>query len=382
MKLRTLAVAVAASLALPAAAEIAISVQDSKAWLDNGVAKTNPRPESKDNAIVLDMTSMPPKVTAKLELPVTVVGPPTAVAISRDETLALVTSAQKPDPADPSKTINDDRMSVIDLTTSPPKVIATVQAGAGASGVSITRDGKLALVANRNEGTVSVFTINGKTVTPSGKIKLGNETSGPSSVAITPDGTRALVTRDGDHFLSLLKIENGQVTDMNRHFGAGFRPYGADMSSDGKHAVVANVGRNAGDTETVSLFDMTLNPPRVVDTIAVPPTPEGITLSPDGKYAAVVTHNGSGKPKGTPFYNPMGKVVLLKIEGGKLRIVSEAPIGAWAQGSAFSKDGRHLLVQNNVDREIAIFRIDNERVIDTTLRVKTEGHPVSMRTSW
>lgn len=382
MKLRTLAVAVAASLALPAAAEIAISVQDSKAWLDNGVAKTNPRPESKDNAIVLDMTSMPPKVTAKLELPVTVVGPPTAVAISRDETLALVTSAQKPDPADPSKTINDDRMSVIDLTTSPPKVIATVQAGAGASGVSITRDGKLALVANRNEGTVSVFTINGKTVTPSGKIKLGNETSGPSSVAITPDGTRALVTRDGDHFLSLLKIENGQVTDMNRHFGAGFRPYGADMSSDGKHAVVANVGRNAGDTETVSLVDMTLNPPRVVDTIAVPPTPEGITLSPDGKYAAVVTHNGSGKPKGTPFYNPMGKVVLLKIEGGKLRIVSEAPIGAWAQGSAFSKDGRHLLVQNNVDREIAIFRIDNERVIDTTLRVKTEGHPVSMRTSW
>lgn len=382
MKLRTLAVAVAATLALPAAADIAISIQDSKAWLDNGVAKTNPKPEAKDHAIVLDMASMPPKVKGRVDLPVTVVGPPTAVAITRDETLALVTSAQKPDPADPSKTVADNRMSVVDLTANPPKVVATVEAGAGASGVSITRDGKLALVANRNEGTVSVFTIAGKVVTPAGKIKLGPENSGPSSVAITPDGTRALVTRDGDHFLSLLKIEGGKVEDMNRHFGAGFRPYGADMSSDGKHAVVANVGRNTGDTETVSLVDMTLNPPRVVDTIAVPPTPEGLTLSPDGKYAAVVTHNGSAKAKNSPFYNPNGKVVLVKVDGGKLRIVSEAPIGVWAQGSAFTRDGKHLLIQNNVEKEIAVYRVDGEKVSDTGQRVKTEGHPVSMRTSW
>ncbi|MGY3356618.1 DNA-binding beta-propeller fold protein YncE [Bradyrhizobium sp. GM0.4] len=45
-----------------------------------------------------------------------------------------------------------------------------MQAGAGAAGVSINRAGTLALVANRSEGTVSVFTISGGTLAPVGKI--------------------------------------------------------------------------------------------------------------------------------------------------------------------------------------------------------------------
>ena len=51
-----------------------------------------------------------------------------------------------------------------------PKVVATLQAGMGASGVSINKAGTLALVANRDEGTVSIFAINGSTVTPAGKV--------------------------------------------------------------------------------------------------------------------------------------------------------------------------------------------------------------------
>jgi len=43
---------------------------------------------------------------------------------------------------------------VIDLKSSPPRILATLQAGAGAAGVSINRAATLALVANRNEGTV------------------------------------------------------------------------------------------------------------------------------------------------------------------------------------------------------------------------------------
>ena len=378
---RIAAFASLALLATPAAADLAISVQDSKALLDNGVAKTNPKPDTKDHVVIFDMASNPPKVVAKIEVPTTVVGPPVSAAISRDESLALVTSAQKPDAADPSKTVPDNRVSVIDLKASPPKVIATVEAGAGASGVSITRDGKLALVANRNEGTVSVFTIDGKTVTPAGKIKLGDEKSGPSHVVITPDGKRALVTRDGDHTLSLLKIDGSKVEAANRDFGAGYRPYGADMASDGSIAVVANVGRNTGDAETVSLVDMRMDPPRVVDTVAVPPTPEGITLSPDGKVVAVVTHNGSAKAKNSPFYNANGKVVLLRIEGGRLTRFAEAPIGTWAQGSGFSKDGKTLVVQNLVERELALFRIDGNKVTEAG-KVKVDGGPVAFRTSY
>ena len=64
---------------------------------------------------------------------------------------------------------------MIDLKSSPPKVLATLQAGRGASGVSINRAGTLALVANRQEGTVSVFSISVNSVTAAGKLDLGNE---------------------------------------------------------------------------------------------------------------------------------------------------------------------------------------------------------------
>lgn len=368
-------------IALPAAADIAISVNDGKAYLDNGVARTSATPAI-DHIVILDMSVSPPRITGRVDVPTTVVGPPVAVAISRDESLALVTCAQKPDAADKTKTVPDNRVSVIDLKANPPRVVATVEAGAGASGVSINRDGTLALVANRNEGTVSVFTISGTTVTPVGKISLGDAKSGPSHVAITPDGKRALVTRDGDHTLSILAIDGKNVTDAKRDFGVGYRPYGVDIASDGSIAVVANAGRNTGDSETASLVDLRTDPPRVVDTVSVGPTPEGITLSPDGKVAAVITHNGSAKAKNSPFYNANGKLVLLRVDGGRLTKFAEAPIGTWAQGSAFSRDGKTLLVQNLVEREIAIFRLEGDKVTDTGQRIKMEAGPVSMRTSW
>jgi YVTN family beta-propeller protein len=72
------------------------------------------------------------------------------------------------------------------------------------AGVSFSPDGKLVLVTNRGDGTVSILAVAGKTLTPAGKISLGDAKSGPSHVAFTPDGKKALVTRDGDHRISVL----------------------------------------------------------------------------------------------------------------------------------------------------------------------------------
>ena len=379
--IRSTVLAVLAAFAFPAAADLAISAQDNKVWNDGGVVKMLPNP-APDNIAIIDLAASPPRIVAEVKLPTSVVGPPLSVAITRDESLAFVTAAQKLDPSDATRSIPDNKLSVVDLKARPPAVIATLEAGAGASGVSVNREGTLLLVANRNEGTVSVFTVNGKTVAAAGKVKLGDEKSGPSHVVFTPDGKRALVSRDGDSVISMLAIDGSTVTDAKRDFGNGYRPYGIDISADGSVAVVANVGRNAGDVETVSLIDMRARPPRVVDVIAVPPTPEGIILSPDGRMAAVITHNGSAKPKGSPFYTASGKVVLLRIEGGKLARGGEAPIGTWAQGVAFTRDGKSLLVQNMVEKEIQVLRIDGDRLADTGQRIKTNGGPVALRVAW
>ena len=370
--------AAAGAFAANAAAQIAVSANDNKVRLDNGntVVVANPPP---DTATLIDLGASPPKVLAELNVPASVVGPPFSVAIAPDKSIALVTAAMKVDPNDATKTIPDNKLSVIDLTLSPPAVIATLEAGAGAAGVSVNRAGTLALVANRNEGTVSVFTISGKTVTAAGKVKLGDEKSGPCHAVFTPDGKAALVTRDGDNTLTMLAIDGSKV-EAKRDFFAGLRPYGADIAADGAHAVVANIGRGVGDADTVSVIDLKANPVHVVETITVGHTPEGLRLSPDGKVLAVLTHNGSAKAPQSPLYHEHGILALYHLKGAHLTKFAEAPIGKWSQGIAFSRDGKTIVVQNMVERELQVFRLEGGKLRDTKQPIKVNGGPAGIAT--
>jgi DNA-binding beta-propeller fold protein YncE len=356
----------------------AVSSNDNKVMLDNGVVKVVPNP-APDTATIIDLGVNPPKVVAEFPVPGSVVGPPMSVALSPDSGLALITSSAKVDPADATKTIPDDRVSVVDLRATPPAVLATLRAGAGASGVSINRQGTLALVANRAAGTVSVFTISGKTVAPAGLVKLGDDKSGPSHAVFTPDGKTALVTRDGDSMISILSIDGTKVEHTKRDLSAGLRPYGIEMSSDGSVAVVANIGRGGGDNDTVSVIDLRANPIRVAETVTVGQTPEGIMLSPDGKLCAVQVMNGSNKPSSSPFHNANGKLLLYRVDGTRLVPLAAAWVGRWSQGIAFSADSRTILVQNMVERDIQVLRWDGSTLTDTGQRIKTNGGPAAIR---
>src|SRR5215813_12303956 len=75
---------------------------------------------SDDTVTVIDLGVSPPKVVAELRAPSSVVGPPQNVAISPDESIALVSANMKLDPADPNKIAPDNRLSVIDLKANPP----------------------------------------------------------------------------------------------------------------------------------------------------------------------------------------------------------------------------------------------------------------------
>src|SRR5258708_9998837 len=235
-----LSLAAMMSLSFGASGELALSANDGKAVLIDGVNAVPANPPA-DSVTVIDLNATPPKVVAEIAAPTSVVGPPSSVAIARDESFALVAGACKIDPADPKKTVPDDKLTVIDLKASPPKVSAQWQAGQGAAGVSINRAGTLALVANRSEGTGSVFSIAGNTLTPVGKVNLGDDKAGPSHVAITPDGKTALVTRDGDNKISVLSIDGTKVEHTKRDISAGPRPYRLVIDPHGKVAVAANI---------------------------------------------------------------------------------------------------------------------------------------------
>src|SRR5687767_4933655 len=97
---------------------IAVSANDGKVQDENGVVRavSNPGP---DNACIIDLTRDPPAIVAEVEVPTSVAGPPYAVAVAPDESFALISAATKVDPADATKIVSNNVLSVIDLKATP-----------------------------------------------------------------------------------------------------------------------------------------------------------------------------------------------------------------------------------------------------------------------
>lgn len=353
-----------------------LSIQDGRALLVDGVGKVGKAP---DTLALVELKDEKLRLHFDLVMPTSLVGPPASIAILPDKKYALVTAATKLDPSDPNKVIPSDLISLVALGSGkdPLKVVDTISLGAGPSGLAVNRAGDLALVPNRAGGTVSVVEIKGQKITEKQKITIGDKT-GPSQIVIAPDGRRALLTRDGDNQISILDINGSNITLNKKTIYAGLKPYSIDIDSSGKYAVVGNLGGGQGDADTMSLIDLSMDPPRVVDTVTVGQTPEGVSFSPNGKLIGVTVINGSNKPRSSSYY---GEAVykLFEVHDGRLEYLSEVKGGHWLQGQAFTPDGRNVLVQDAHNQEIRLYKIDGKKVSDTGERLKMKAAPAAIR---
>jgi len=357
--------------------QIAVSSNDHKAvWVDGvNTVPANPAP---DTVTILDLSGTP-RVIAELDVPGGWSAPPQSVAVAPDESIALVTSSARLDPRDATKTVFNDVLSVIDLTSSPPRLVATLHTGRRAAGVSINPAGTLALVANRADGTVSVFTIAGTTVTPAGTVDVMAPDSEPSLPVFTPDGRSALVTLNNGHRLAMLSVRGSRVEYTKRDIAAGLRPYGIEVAPSGQVAVVANIGNGpTGGSDTLQVVDLRLDPPRVVDGVFVGMVPEGIAMSPDGRFVAVAIQNGAHLSPASPFHHASGVLKVYALAGTRLTYVTETPIGRWAQGIAWNRRGGMLLVQCAQDRRIEVFGFDG-RKLKQLPSIAVNGAPTGIR---
>jgi DNA-binding beta-propeller fold protein YncE len=226
-----------------------------------------------------------------------------------------------------------------------------------------------------------VFTVKDKRLTAVGKVDTGNPKSLPSAVVFVDD-QNALLTRGGDNMVNVLHIDGTNVTIDARPITTGVAPYTMDINAAHTLAAVSNMGRGDGDEDSISLIDVKAKPYRVVGTFGVPSGPEPMKFSPDGKFLAVGAQNGSTKPASHPFHHDNGLVGLYAVEGQTLRKVAEAPVGAWAEAIAFSRDGKTVLVQSMQDRAIEIFRFDGKTLTrGKSLKVEGAG-PESFATAW
>lgn len=369
-------------------AQLALSANDGK-QPRLGQQPADVRP---DNVAVIDLGHYPPKVLGSVDVPVSMIGPPTIVAVAPDESFAIVTASQKLDPDDPSKFVLDDKVSVLDLRDpARPVVVQSLTAGKGATGVAINRAATLALVAATGDGTISIFSIKDRKLIPAGKLQLDPE-PGPVDVAIAPDGKTALVTQRRGNAIWRLTIDGTRVTNSGVMFATGGNPYGTVISPDSNFAYSTNLqGRldsggllpaaGAGPRiGTITAIDLRTN--RIVNDVEVGPTPEHVSMSPDGRYLAVTVVNGSSSPPSAPGYHDFGLLKVFRVEGAALTQVAEARTGQWGQGSTWSGDGRVILQQGAIARNIEVYRFDGQNLVrDDAATIGFDTRPGAIATS-
>ena len=365
---------------LAAGAQLMIIGNDEKAtWDDAGkVVLTAP---GKDTVAIVDISKQEsPRIISNLPLTNSVFGPPTNLAITPNGRLAIVVNSVNnvPDGAG-WKFVPDNKLYVIDLTTSPPSHIATVEVGKQPSGLDINRAGNLALVTNRAGNSISVLSIEGKSVKLVDTVPMGEQVA---AVAFTPDGKRALVAKFPGHKVALLEVDGQKVTYKKYDMNVGLWPYNIGVTPNGKLAISANNGNAGaadGQVDTVSVIDLEAIPPRVIDHVVVGDGPEGFVISPTGKIAVAMLLRGSNSDKKAWFYNRNGSVAVLKIDGKKVTKVGEVEVRGLPEGAVFSPDGKYLYVGNFLDGDVSIMKVDGTKVTDTGKRLQLPGHPASMR---
>jgi DNA-binding beta-propeller fold protein YncE len=363
-------------------AQLMIIGNDQKPKIENG--NNTMQPSGHDTLSIVDMSKPAAlRIVATIPMDNTIIGPPTNLAITPKGDVALVANSVNGVEKDGKwDVVSDDRVFVVDLKASPPAVIATLHAGKRASGMAISADGTMALIANRDDGTVSVLSISGKDVKVSDTVTVGAPTDSVSAVAITPDGKSALVVKSNVDKIAVLAIDNGKVAyDKKNDLPGNNYPYNVGVVPGGKIALIANTGNGGssdGSADTVSVVDLETKPFHIIDHITVGDSPEGLVISPKGNLAVTVEARGSNRSKDTWYYHPGGAVSVLKIDGKHVIRVGEANVGALPEGAVFSADGSYLYVGNFIDSDLSVFRVSGTQLTGGT-RFKLPGQPASMR---
>lgn len=335
----------------------------------------------KDEILIMDVsTPAKPVIRARLPMMNSLQGPPTNLQITPDGKLGLVANSviHTPD-VNGYKVSPDERLFVIDLTATPPKLTDTLTVGKQPSGLAISRKGDLALVANRFGKSVSILAIADGGVTVKGEVAMEQEAA---AVAITPDGKRAFVCLNSIDRVAVLNIDGQKVTyDKAMDIPAAFNPYNVDITPNGKFAIVSATGAGKNNAGMMTVIDTAGPHPHVVGVTAPGTGPEGFAISPDGKWVAVALLLGSGAKQNDWFRTNSGELVLMSLDSnkGELTVASRAPIGRLPEGVAFSPKSDFVYVGNYIDSDLQVFRFPDRRLAQSGPNIKLGGQPASMR---
>ena len=367
----------------PADAQLMVVGVDRK--FDGAGGKRETLEPGHDKLLVFDLKDpSAPALVGELALENSLVGPPTNLAITPDQGLALVANAvhaRRKTDGPGWETAPADELFVVDLTARPIRVIDTVKVGAQPSGLAIDRTGRFALVANRAGKSITVLSIRGRSVTVADTLPMGDVVN---AVAIAPDGRHALATKLLAHKVAQLSISpEGKLTDDRRDLPVGLYPWNVAITPDGKRALVNSFGTEGGsdgNADSVTVIDLAQNPARVVQHVTVGNAPEGLAISPMGDLAVVTLLQGSyDAPPDAWYRRDNGGVAVLRLMADGVSVAGGSEVGALPESVGMSPDGRFIYAGNFADSTLSILAVGADGAVTRRRDMKLPGPPASLR---
>ncbi len=363
----------------PTRAQLVLSGNENKLDLSTGDPRVVPDAPP-DTLTILDFSSFPPSVTHVTNIPNSVIGPPSNIAVHPNGRMALVASSIKIASPVATHWVPDNRIFVLDISHRPPRVVAEVQAELQPSGMSFTSDGRKVLVANRASGTVSVFAVDGFTLRQIQSIKVCEPAESVSDVAVSPDGNLALASVKVGGYVAVLRFDGREFVASKRKTSVSGQPYRLLITPDGELGLVAGLGFGKGvDVDELTIIDLRAREPRTIGHVPLGTVPESIELSPDGRLLAAVVMDGSSLAPDDPLRTDKAHLIILERKGNTFVRRQRLDFPPVPSGVVFTGDGRYLVAQCHLERELLIYAVRGSRVRDTGRRIRVPGNPSSLR---
>jgi YVTN family beta-propeller protein len=226
-------------------------------------------------------------------------------------------------------------------------VTATNAAGNTTATVTLTVSPSLptgfALVANSNDGTLSLYTVNAVTgpLRANGYVTAGTN---PRSVAVDPTGNFAYVTGSSGVLAYALNPSTGVLSSLGTT-AAGTQPSALSIDPSGRFVYVVNLGSN--DVSAFTLNASTGALTTVGPTVSAGLGPSSVAVDPSGRFTYVANADGT-----------VSAYTINQSTGALTAAGSPQPAGTGPSSIAVEPSGRFVYVANATSNDISAFTIN------------------------
>jgi YVTN family beta-propeller protein len=247
--------------------------------------------------------------------------------LARRAALPLLLAASCAAQAGRAYVSNEDGHTVTVIDTAKNEVVATIPVGKRPRGIHLSHDGKTLYVA------------------------LSGLPKCPPSI---PDEECAKLDRD-------LKADGVAAVDtatmkVTKVFEAGSDPEQFDLAADGR-LYVANE-----DSATATVLDTKTG--KIVARVPVGKEPEGVRVSPDGKWVLVTNESDNS---------------VSIIDTKTLKEVKHVVVGKRPRDAAFTPDGKHAYLSGEFDSSLYRIRVPEGDPVEHVLQLDTANRPMSVK---